>query len=60
MGSMRVVVPYILGLVLVIVGLDVSLFRHHFWPRLLVNVGVVAIFAGFYLRFHGSPAGGLG
>ena len=43
------------GLVLVmiglIVGLDVTLFRNHFWPRLLINVGIVFVFVACYFRF---------
>ena len=38
-------------MVVVIVTLDVAFFRHAFWPRLLVNVGVVLVFVAFYLRF---------
>lgn len=40
-----------LGLVAVVVGVDVLFFRHRFWGRLMVNVGVVLVFAAFYLRF---------
>ena len=25
--------------------------RHHFWERLMVNVGIVLVFAAFGLRF---------
>lgn len=32
-------------------GLDVLVFRHHFWPRLMANVGVVLVFLAFYLRY---------
>jgi hypothetical protein len=38
-------------MVIVIVALDVLFFRGHFWPRLLVNVGIVLVFVAFYLRF---------
>lgn len=46
-----VVVFYVLALVAVVVGVDVLLFRHHFWERLAVNVGIVLIFVAFYFRF---------
>jgi len=46
-----VVVLYVLALVGVVVGVDVLFFRHNFWPRLLVNVGIVLVFGAFYLRF---------
>lgn len=38
-------------MVLVIVAVDVSFFRSHFWARLMANVGIVLLFAAFYLRF---------
>jgi hypothetical protein len=42
---------YALAMVAVIVGVDVLFFRHHPWPRLMVNIGIVLLFAAFYLRF---------
>jgi hypothetical protein len=45
------VVLYVLALVAVVVGVDVLFFRHHLWERLLVNVGIVIVFAAFYSRF---------
>jgi len=46
------VVPVLLLvlMVVVIVGLDLAFFRNRFWERLLVNAGVVLIFAALYLR----------
>jgi len=49
------VVLYVLALVAVVVGVDVLFFRHHFWERLLANVGIVLVFAVFYLRFLKPP-----
>jgi hypothetical protein len=46
------VVLYVLALVAVVVGVDVLFFRHQFWPRLLVNIGIVLVFAAFYSRFR--------
>ena len=46
---------YVLAMVAVVVGVDVLFFRHHFWDRLIVNVGVVLVFAAFYLRFLKRP-----
>ena len=40
-------------LVVVIVGIDVLFFKNRFWERLLVNIGVVLVFAALYLRFLG-------
>ncbi|MQY17374.1 hypothetical protein NRB20_04370 [Nocardia sp. RB20] len=45
------IVLYVLAMIVVIVGVDVLFFRNHFWARLMVNVGIVLLFGGFYLRF---------
>jgi hypothetical protein len=45
------VVLYVVVMAAVIVGVDVAFFRNYFWERLMVNVGIVLVFAGFYLRF---------
>lgn len=42
---------YVVAMVVVIVGADVLVFRHQFWPRLLANVGIVLLFGACYLRF---------
>ena len=49
------VVLYVLAMVAVVVGVDVLFFRHHFWARLIVNVGIVLVFAAFYFRFLKRP-----
>jgi protein-S-isoprenylcysteine O-methyltransferase Ste14 len=54
-GRQAAVVLYVLALVAVVVGVDVLFFRHNFWPRLIVNAGIVLVFAGFYLRFLKRP-----
>ncbi len=51
MGKTPGIVLYVLALAAVVVGVDVLFFRHRFWERLLVNVGIVLIFGAFYLRF---------
>ena len=42
---------YGVAMVVVIVGVDVLLFRHQFWPRLMINVGIVLIFGAFYFKY---------
>ena len=44
-------VLYVLVLVAAIVSVDILFFRHHFWERLIANIGIVLVFAAFYLRF---------
>jgi hypothetical protein len=55
MGSKTVVVLYVLALVAVVVGVDVLFLRHLFWWRLIVNVGIVAVWAAVYFRFLKRP-----
>jgi hypothetical protein len=54
-GIKAVVVLYVLALVVVVVGVDVLFFRHHFLERLLVNVGIILVFTAFYLTFVKRP-----
>ena len=55
MGSRAAIVLYVLVMVAVVVGVDVLFFRHHFWDRLMVNVGIVLVFGAFYFRFLKRP-----
>ena len=55
MGRPAAVVLYVLLLAAVVVGVDILFFRHQFWARLIVNVGIVLVFAGVYLRFLKRP-----
>ena len=58
MGRRLVVVLYVLALVAIVVCVDVLFFRHRLWERLMVNVGIVLVFATFYLRFLRVRSGG--
>jgi hypothetical protein len=42
---------YVLALVAIVIAVDILFFRHHFWERLIANVGIVLVFAAFYLMF---------
>ena len=55
MSRQAVVVLYVLALVAVVVGVDILFFRHYFWERLVVNVGIVLVFAAFYFRYLKRP-----
>jgi hypothetical protein len=44
-------VLYLAAMAAVIVAIDVGFFRKLFWGRLMVNIGIVLVFAAFYLRF---------
>ena len=55
MGRQVAVVLYVLAMAAVIVGVDFGFFRNRFWERLTVNIGIVLVFAAFYLRFVRRP-----
>ena len=55
MGRLAAIVLYVIALVAVVVGVDVLFFRNQFWERLIVNVGIVLVFAAFYFRFLKRP-----
>jgi predicted cobalt transporter CbtA len=49
------VVLYVAAMIAVIVGVDILIFRNRLWERLMVNVGIVLVFAAFYLRCMRRP-----
>jgi hypothetical protein len=49
------VVLYVVAMAALIVGVDFVFFRNRFWERLTVNIGIVLVFAAFYLRFLRRP-----
>jgi hypothetical protein len=55
MGRQAATVLYVLSLAAVVVGADILFFRHHFWERLIANIGIVLVFAAFYFRFLKHP-----
>ena len=42
---------YVVLMAAVIVAIDFLFFKNRFWERLMVNVGIVLVFAAFYFRF---------
>ena len=55
MGRQAAVVIYVLAMVAAVIGVDVLFFRNRLWERLMVNIGIVLVFAAFYLRFLKRP-----
>ncbi|HXE07598.1 MAG TPA: hypothetical protein VN612_06865 [Acidobacteriaceae bacterium] len=53
MGRTGTGVVYFVAMAAVIVTVDVLFFRGHLWERLMANVGIVLVFAAFYMRFVG-------
>ena len=45
------IVLYVVLMVAVIVSVDLLFFKRQFWERLTANIGIVAVFIAFYLRF---------
>jgi uncharacterized membrane protein len=55
MGRQLTGVLYVLAMAAVIVAVDFAFFRNRFWERLMANIGIVLVFAAFYLRFLRHP-----
>jgi hypothetical protein len=55
MGRQVPVVLYVVAMGAVIVGVDFVFLRSGFWERLTVNIGIVLVFAAFYLMFVRRP-----
>jgi hypothetical protein len=55
MGRQVAVVLYVAAMAAIIIGVDFAVFRNQFWERLMVNIGIVLVFAAFYLRFLKRP-----
>ncbi len=55
MARAIIAVPYVVAMIAVIVTVDALIFRNHFWERLMVNIGIVLVFAAFYFRFLKHP-----
>ena len=45
------IVLYTVLMIAVVVGVDLLFFKDRFWERLTVNIGIILVFAAFYLRF---------
>jgi hypothetical protein len=49
------VVLYTAVMIAVVVSVDLLFFKNRFWERLTVNIGIILVFAAFYLRFLKNP-----
>lgn len=49
------IVLYVVAMVVVIVGVDFMFLRGRPWERLIVNIGIVIVFAAYYLLFMRRP-----
>jgi arginine exporter protein ArgO len=55
MGREATAVLYFVLMAAIIVAVDFLFFRNWIWERLMVNIGIVLVFAAFYLRFLKRP-----
>jgi hypothetical protein len=55
MAGRVAIVLYVVAMAAVIVGVDFVFLRNRFWERLTMNIGIVLVFAVFYLRFLRHP-----
>lgn len=55
MRNPATVIPFVAVMVVVVVGVDVLLFRGRSWTfeRLAANVGIVLVFGALYFRLRG-------
>lgn len=54
-GRQMTGVLLVVAIVAIIVGMDLMFFRNRFWERLIANIGIVLVFAAFYVRFLRRP-----
>ncbi len=55
MGREATAILYFVLMAASIVAVDFLFFRNWIWERLMVNIGIVLVFAAFYLRFLKRP-----
>jgi hypothetical protein len=55
MGGKATLVLYVVLMAAVVIAVDFLFFRNRFWERLTVNIGIVLVFAAFYLQFLKRP-----
>jgi hypothetical protein len=55
MGNQTTTALYVVLMAAVIVAIDILFFKNRFWERLMVNLGIVLVFAAFYFRFLKRP-----
>lgn len=55
MSRPMILAVFVVAMVALVIGVDVAVFRHRFWERLIVNISIVLAFALFYLIFLRRP-----
>jgi hypothetical protein len=55
MSRQTAIVLYVVAMAAIIVGVDFGFFRNRLGERLIVNIGIVLLFAALYLRFLKRP-----
>ena len=45
------IIIFLVATVITVVAVDVLVFRHYFWQRLMSNIGIVLIYIALYMRF---------
>ena len=55
MDRQMIVALHVALMIAVVVGVDLLFFKHRFLERLIVNLGIVLVFAAFHLRFLRHP-----
>ena len=55
MNKQIIVALYLVVMVVVIVGVDITFLKNRYLERLAVNIGIVLVFAAFYWMFLKRP-----
>jgi hypothetical protein len=51
MSKNTLAIIYVLAMIATVVIVDIIFFRHRFRERLIANIGIVMVYAAFYLAF---------
>jgi len=51
MNKVSINIIYALVIASTVVVVDILFFRHKFWERLAVNIGIVLVYIAFYFAF---------
>ena len=60
MGRQVAIALYAVTMAAIVVGVDFAFFRNRFWERLVVNIGIVLVFAASYWSGNINSGGQFG
>lgn len=51
MSKTTINIIYVLAMIISVVIVDIVFFRNRLWERLMANIGIILLYAAFYLAF---------